>query len=95
MSAGYFYAKDVNVLKLKDTTEMMNSDDYTERFKAEYLQLRIRIEGLEEMLEGYKYNTLEFEPSCSYELLHAQLASMKAYQAVLKERARIEHIKLY
>lgn len=82
-------------MKLDETVEMMNSDDYRERFIAEYLQLRIRINGLEEMLESYKYNTLEFKPSCSYELLHAQLASMKAYQAILEERARIEHIKLY
>lgn len=82
-------------MDLNQTVELMNSDDYKERFIAEYLQLSIRNEGLEKMLEGYKYNTLEFEPSCSYELLHAQLASMKAYQAILKERARIERIKVY
>lgn len=28
-------------MKLKDTVEMMNSTDYKERFKAEYLQLKL------------------------------------------------------
>lgn len=29
-------------MKLQDTIEMMNSDDFKERFKAEYYQLKIR-----------------------------------------------------
>ena len=33
-------------MELKDTIELMTSEDYKERFKAEYLQLKIRIEGL-------------------------------------------------
>lgn len=81
-------------MKLEDTVELMGSDDYRDRFKAESLQLRIRIQGLEKMLEGYKYNTLTFKPSCSYQLLNAQLNSMKSYASILEERARIEHIIL-
>lgn len=33
-------------MELKDTVQMMESVDYKERFKAEYLQLKIRINGL-------------------------------------------------
>lgn len=29
-------------MELKDTVELMNSDDYKDRFKAEYYQTKIR-----------------------------------------------------
>ena len=81
-------------MELKDTIEMMQSSDYKERFKAEYGQLRIRINGLEKMLEKYKNGTLNFTPSCSYDLLNGQLKSMKLYSSYLEERAEIEKIQL-
>ena len=34
-------------MELKDTVELMNSNDYIERFKAEYLQIKIRCDKLE------------------------------------------------
>ena len=37
-------------MKLIDTVEMMNSENYKERFRAEYFQLDIRINGLSNML---------------------------------------------
>lgn len=36
---------------LKDTVELMNSEDYRERFIAEYKQLVIRCNGLRNMLD--------------------------------------------
>ena len=33
-------------MELKDTIELMTSKDYKERFKDEYLQLKIRVEEL-------------------------------------------------
>ena len=81
-------------MELKDTIEMMQSSDYKERFKAEYEQLRIRINGLEKMLVKYKNGTLNFTPSCSYDLLNGQLKSMKLYSSYLEERAEIEKIQL-
>lgn len=56
-------------MELKDTIEMMVSVDYKERFKAEYLQLKIRMTGLSNMLKKYKAGTLTFKPSCSYDLI--------------------------
>ena len=32
-------------MQLKDTIEMMTSEDFKERFKAEYYQLLIRLDG--------------------------------------------------
>lgn len=81
-------------MNLKETVEMMNSDNYKERFKAEYYQLKIRKEKLEAMLEKYRNGTLEFTPNCSYDLLHTQLVYMECYMNVLEERAKVENIEL-
>lgn len=81
-------------MELKDTIEMMGSEDYKERFKAEYLQLKIRMTGLSNMLKKYKAGTLTFKPSCSYDLLNGQLKSMEMYAKYLEERAEIENIEL-
>ena len=81
-------------MKLQDTIEMMVSDDYNERLKAEFLQLQIRIGKLERMLKRYREGTLDFKPNCSYELLHKQLVFMKAYMEVLDVRANVENIEL-
>lgn len=81
-------------MKLNETVEMMNSADYKERFRAEYLQLKIRMEGLSTMLKKYKAGTLNFIPSCSYDLLNAQFKTMDLYASFLEERAEIENIDL-
>lgn len=81
-------------MKLSETVAMMNSSEYKERFKAEYLQLHIRMQGLGNMLIKYKEGTLPFKPSCSYELLNAQLRSMIAYASYLDDRAKVETIDL-
>lgn len=81
-------------MDLKNTVDMMNSSDYKERFKAEYYQLKIRIDGLKNMLIKYKEGSLNFKPSCSYELLSSQLKSMEDYLFYLNVRAKIEKIDL-
>ena len=86
--------KETNKTKLSQTTELMNSADYKDRFKAEYLQLKIRMEGLRTMLHKYKAGTLSFKPSCSYDLLNGQYKVMILYASYLEERAEIENIDL-
>lgn len=81
-------------MKLVDTIPLMESEDYKERFKAEYYQLTIRIEGLKQMLDKYKNGTLKFTPVCSYALLSKQLKTMEAYAACLEVRATTERIDL-
>lgn len=82
-------------IELKDTIDLMLSNDYKERFKAKYYQDRNRTEGLERMLEAYKVGTLSFIPKCSYELLYEQLIYMRAKLKVLEERAFVENISLF
>lgn len=81
-------------MKLAETIVMMVSPDYKERFKAEYAQLKIRIEGLGSMVEKYKNEELSFKPTCSCDLLEYQLKNMKEYMFALKERARVEDVDL-
>lgn len=79
---------------LAETVEMMNSSDYKERFRAEYYQLKIRVEGLSKMLSKYRNGTLDFIPFSSYILLKSQLVAMKRYMCLLEERAVMEGISI-
>lgn len=81
-------------MELKDTINMMTSEDYKERFKAEYHQLLIRGKKLYDMIEKYKAGTLDFKPTCPLHLLESQLKFMSGYMGVLINRAEIENINL-
>lgn len=81
-------------MELKDTIEMMNSEDYKERFKAEYYQAKIRYDKLDKMTVKYEAGTLEFTPSCSLEILKEQKKYMGNYIRMLRIRAEIEKIEL-
>ena len=78
-------------IELKDTVELMNSKDWKDRFKAEYVQLLLRTLKLQQMLVNYGK---DFEPNCSYDMLHEQLVYMKNYLNVLIQRANIENVDL-
>lgn len=79
---------------LKDTIPMMGSDDYKERFVAEYAQLKIRYNKLYAVLEKYAADKLDFKPTCPIEILYEQLDHMEAYLGVLENRAKYEDIEL-
>lgn len=79
-------------MELKDTIPGMLSPDYKERFTAEYRQLSIRTLKLEIFVDDYRNGRLSFKPTCNIELLERQLDIMKAYIAVLEERAKIEGV---
>ncbi len=81
-------------MQLKDTTEMMNSTDYKERFKAEYYQLKIRYGKLAAMICKLENNTLEFTPTCPYRVLKDQFYAMEMYMRSLVLRAGFEGIEL-
>lgn len=82
-------------MELKDTVELMNSPSYRERFKAEYLQTKIRYEKLHRMCIKYEAGTLDFKPDCSLSLLSEQKAAMGRYLHCLEVRAEIEGIDLF
>lgn len=81
-------------MELKDTVEMMNSEDFKERFKAEYYQTKIRYEKLHAMIVKYEAGTLNFEPKCPIELLKNQASHMGQYLYALEVRAQIEGVEL-
>lgn len=81
-------------MELKDTIKLMNSDDYKERFKAEYCQTKIRYDKLHKMLVKYEARTLDFELSCPPEILEKQACYMGNYLRTLEVRAEIEKIEL-
>lgn len=81
-------------MELKDTIQMMTSDDYKERFKAEYYQAKIRYDKLDMMTVKYEAGKLQFTPDCSLELLKEQKMYMGNYIRCLKIRALIEGIDL-
>lgn len=81
-------------MELKDTIKLMESNDYKERFKAEYYQTKIRYDKLHKMLVKYEAKTLEFEPICPIEILQDQAYYMGNYLKTLEIRAEIEKIEL-
>ena len=81
-------------MELKDTIKLMNSDDYKDRFKAEYYQTKIRYDKLHKMLIKYEAGTLGFEPTCPLEILERQACYMGNYLKCLEVRAEIEKIEL-
>ena len=90
--------KEKNNMELKETVELMNSEDYKERFVAEYHQVKIRYEKLNNFC-----NKIEVEEmlgkevtkhDCPLELLREQQKYMGLYLSVLEKRALIENIVL-
>ena len=90
----YFEGERRYVVVLKETIELMKSDDYKDRFKAEYYQTKIRYERLHVMLVKYEAGTLGFEPTCPITLLREQAGVMGAYLYNLEVRAQMEGIEL-
>ena len=79
---------------LRQTVNIMQSNNYKERFLAEYYQTKIRYNKLHKMLVKYEAKTLEFEPTCPIEILKRQCSHMGEYLYDLEVRAEIEKIEL-
>lgn len=90
-------------MQLKDTRDMMVSSDYKERFKAEYLQTKIRYEKLKKFntridaarMTEYMEKPIEMpKHDCPDTLLLEQQTQMAHYLHTLEVRAVIEGIDL-
>lgn len=81
-------------MELIDTNEMMISDDYKERFRAEYYQVVIRYKKLQAMLDKWDNGNLKFEPTCPRSTYNLQIKAMTDYIAVLEARAVMENVEL-
>ena len=81
-------------MELRETIDLMNSEDYRERFRAEYYQVKIRYEKLKAMLDKWDSGELNFYPTCPRSTYDIQTAAMKEYIAILEARAVMETIGL-
>ena len=90
-------------MEFKDTVEMMLSTDYKERFKAEYIQTKIRYEKLKAFntkieaafATNYRKNCVEMPAfDCPQEMLREQQKVMGEYLHILEVRAVIEGVDL-
>ena len=85
---------------LKNTVEMMNSKDYKERFRAEYLQTKIKYERLKAFcnkIEAANASPERVEKpahDCPLYMLREQERVMRDYLAILEVRAVIEGVEL-
>ena len=79
-------------MELKDTVDLMLSEDYIDRFKAEYYQLKIRCEKLEAAIKGYDNGEVNLD--APPELFRQQLDYMVNYKFIMEQRATYEGITL-
>lgn len=79
---------------LEAIAALMTSENYQDRFKAEYIQLKNRYEGLKRMTDNWDNGTLSFTPTCPRATYNFQLRAMKDYIDILEVRAKIEKISL-
>ena len=93
------------MIEFKDTIELMLSEDYKERFKAEYHQTKLRYERLKALNTKIEAaNTAKYAAStvmlreprhdCPESLLRDQQTVMGQYLHILEVRAEIEGIEL-
>lgn len=75
-------AKDIK--ELNDTIGLMKSDNYKDRFKAEYYQLKIRYKELKQRIVESGTNGY----------MNIQLNIMEQYLGILKQRSIIEGVEL-
>lgn len=81
-------------MELKDTIDLMTSEDYKDRFKAEYYQTKIRYDKLHKMLVKNETGVLDFTPTVPISKLMEQKRYMGEYLRMLEIRAAIENIDL-
>ena len=79
---------------LNETVDMMNSENYQDRFIAEYWQTKIRYDKLDNIIVKIDAGTLDFEPKCNPDVLREQWSAMNHYLYCLKVRAEQEGISL-
>ena len=80
---------------LSSINKLMVSEDYKERFLAEYIQLETRYEALMNIIWKYDHGEkLGFELDTPMHLLKKQAKAMYEYISALNERARFEDINI-
>lgn len=81
-------------ISLDDTCRLMCSQDYKDRFVAEYQQLTIRADRLSVMILKAENGQLDFVPATPLWMLKQQLNMMEGYKVCLELRAQLEGIEI-
>lgn len=76
-------------MELADTVKLMGSCDWKCRLKAEYWQLKIRIDKLEKAILN------DSIPHECESVLHSQLNGMRSYMSALEHRIKLYDIEKY
>ena len=79
---------------LQQTVDLMLSEEYKDRFKAEYYQLYQRFIKLRKMLMKWDAHELDFVPDCPRGIYDMQLEFMYKYLSILEMRAIVEEIEV-
>lgn len=81
-------------LNTKSIFDLMSSNDYKDRFRAEYMELLDRFYKLKNLLEKWDNGTLNFIPTCPRSTYNMQIRAMSDYLAILEARAVMEGIDI-
>jgi hypothetical protein len=79
--------------ELKQSVDLMLSEDYKERLVAEHMQLKSRIEGLNDFLTKWNDGNLDFTPKSFMSVFESQLNAMRQYFEALERRLKDEGLK--
>jgi len=71
---------------LEGTVRLMLSEDALDRLQAEFMQVDIRIDMLEDFLQRAENGEPMMFPATPFDLLQMQLKVMKEYKAILLTR---------
>lgn len=81
-------------MELRDTVKGMVSSDWKERLKAEWEQLCIRMEALDNFRDRFREDDISFVPKWDERVLCDQLRAMRNYRDCLQQYAKLEGIEL-
>lgn len=81
-------------MNLSDTSNLMVSDDWKDRFVAEYAQLTIRLSKLDDVLSNMS-DTYFAVDDMTRALMLKQRDAMESYKVCLEKRADIAGIDLH
>lgn len=82
------------MIDLSNTIEGMLSSDWKARLQAEWAQLCIRMERLDNFRDAFRKDEINFVPKWDERLLCDQLRAMRTYRDCLLQYAKLEGIEL-
>lgn len=81
-------------MKLADTVNLMYSNDWRDRFIAEYIQLQIRLSKLDDVLNN-RSDTYSVTDDVLKSVMYKQRDAMESYKLCLERRANLANIDLH